>query len=167
MIVKIRPKTEADEQKILSIVNSFVENSFAVYSEDGYPDSTMTDWNNNSRIFLVLEDNSEIIGFGFLSYYKKRKHFNHVGVLTYFILEEYTGKGLGSKLFNELIEQGKKLGITNFLAHISSKNERSLNFHKKFGFNEVGRFKNMSYKFGESLDVIWVQKQFHHEEKSV
>jgi len=157
----IRNKKEDDNNKILGVVNSFVKNSFAAYQDEPYPPSIVDEWSRKARIFLVLETGNEVVGFGFVSSYRPFKSFNHVGVLTYFILQEYTGRGLGTKLFNRLILKGKNLGITNYLAHISSKNEGSINFHKKHGFNEVGRFKDMSHKLGESVDMLWVQKQFN------
>ena len=159
--VIIRNKKEEDAEKILEVVNSFVKDSFAAYSDEYYSPSIVDEWSKKAKVFLVLETGNEIIGFGFVASYKPFKSCNHVGVLTYFILPEYTGKGLGTKLFNQLISKGKELGVTNYLAHISSKNEQSLNFHKKHGFQEVGRFKDMSVKLGESVDMVWVQKQFN------
>ncbi len=159
--VIIRTKKIDDGDKILEVVNSFVKDSFAAYTDEYYPPSIVDEWSKKAKVFLVLETGNEVVGFGFVASYKSFKSCAHVGVLTYFILPEYTGKGSGTKLFNELISEGKDLGITNYLAHISSRNEQSLNFHKKHGFQEVGRFKDMSVKLGESVDVVWVQKQFN------
>ena len=160
----IRSSRESDLDEVLSIVNTFVKDSFAAYTDEDYPLSIAIEWSEKAKIFLVLETGNKVIGFGFLAPYKPFKSFSHTGVLTYFILPEYTEKGLGTKLFNELVLKGKDLGITNYLAHISSKNEQSLNFHKKHGFQIVGRFKDMSVKLGESVDVVWVQKQFNGSE---
>ena len=159
--VIIRTKKEEDAKKILEVVNSFVKYSFAAYSDEYYPPSIVDEWSKKAKIFLVLETGKEVVGFGFVASYKPFKSCNHVGVLTYFILPEYTGKGLGTKLINQLISKGNDLGVTNYLAHISSRNEQSLNFHKKHGFQEVGRFKDMSVKLGESVDMVWVQKQIN------
>ena len=83
-------------------------------------------WSKKAKIFLVLECRNKVIGFGFVAPYKPFKSFNHTEVLTYFILSEFTCKGLGTKLFSKLILKGKDLGITNYIAHISSKNEQSI-----------------------------------------
>ena len=159
--VVIRSKKEQDLETILKVVNSFVKDSFAVYSDEDYSISIVNEWIKKAKIFLVLEIRNKVIGFGFVAPYRSFKRFSRTGVLTYFILSEFTSKGLGTKLFNKLILKGKDLGITNYLAHISSKNEQSLNFHKKHGFQTVGRFKDMSLKLGESIDIVWVQKQFN------
>ena len=159
--VMIRTKKEEDAENILEVVNSFVKDSFAAYSDEYYSSSIVDEWSKKAKVFLVLEMEKKIIGFGFVASYKPFKSSNHVGVLTYFILPEFTGKGFGTKLFNQLISKAKDLGITNYLAHISSKNEQRLNFHKKHGFQEVGRFKDMAVKLGETIDMVWVQKQFN------
>lgn len=35
---------------------------------------------------------------------------------------------------------------------------RSINFHKKNGFIECGRFQRIGRKHGQTFDVIWMQK---------
>lgn len=155
----IRSFAEKDIEAMLSIFNFFAENSYAVYCD--FP-LTLTQFKmitEQIKIGLVIEAESKIIGFGYISPYKPYPNFSRTGVLTYFILPEYTGKGLGTRLFNTLIDEGVKAGITNYLAHISKMNEQSLNFHKKHGFEAVGIFKNVADKFGKSIDVVWVQKQ--------
>lgn len=156
----IRRYQETDFGEMLLIFNRFARESFAVYGELELEEDHYKKMMELAKIILVLCMNDKVIGFGYISAYKPYPNFNRTGVLTYFILPEFTGKGFGTKLFNELISQGKQIGITNYLAHISSKNEQSLLFHKKHGFTEVGRFKNIAVKFGHPIDVVWVQKDF-------
>jgi L-amino acid N-acyltransferase YncA len=158
--ITIREKRDSDNNKIMDILNSFVEDSFAVYSKELVASTFAIDSTNDSRVFLVIESQDGVIGFGMITPYKKYTNFNHTGVLAYFIKEGFTGLGLGSKLLKNLLYEGNKIGITNYLAHISSHNNQSLCFHKKHGFEEVGRFKNVSVKFGKSVDIVWVQKDF-------
>lgn len=162
MDIQIRNASENDLTSIMEIVNHFALNSFSVYSEEIIPDTFAKSRFQEAKVFLMLQNHKQTIGFGFIIPYKPFKNFSHTGVLTYFIYENYTGMGLGTKLLHELISRGKEIGITNYLAHISSKNIQSLNFHKKHGFEEVGRFKNVATKFNEPIDVVWVQKQFNN-----
>lgn len=128
--ISIREKRESDNEMIMQILNSFVKDSFAVYAEELVSSNFVINSTNDARVFLVVELKNEVIGFGMITPYKKYTNFNHTGVLGYFIAEGYTGLGLGSKLLNELLLRGNKIGITNYLAHISSYNNQSLNFHK-------------------------------------
>ena len=154
-----REYVEEDLNAMLDIFNAFAVESFSVYCEEKLNSEQFKSILGNARIIMVLHALNKVIGFGFVSSYKPYSNFNGTGVLTYFILPEYTGRGLGKELCDKLISKGEKLGITNYLAHVSSKNFQSLNFHKKFGFAEVGRFKEVWTKFNEPLDVIWFQKQ--------
>ncbi len=84
--------------------------------------------------------------------------FQHTAEVTYFISPEMTGKGLGSKILSFLETEGKKQGISCILANISSLNEGSIRFHKKHGFVECGRFRNVVKKKGILFDTVWMQK---------
>lgn len=157
--IQIRDASETDRESITLLFNRFVRESFAAYSEKEFDRRQMDGLFQSARIFKVLTDEEHIVGFGFNRPYREFENFSHVGMLTYFIQPEYTGKGLGTRLLNILIEEGRQQGNTNFVAHISSKNEQSLAFHKKHDFVECGRLRNMGYKFGVSFDIVWVQKQ--------
>lgn len=148
-----------DLDALLAVFNSFVRTSHAAYSESELNREQFEKIMAPARIILTLRDDDAIIGFGFIGSYKPLANFDHTGVLTYFILPDYTGAGLGTRMLHELLRRGREAGITNYLAHISSRNEQSLNFHRKHGFKEVGRFQQVARKFGELIDVVWVQKQ--------
>ncbi|MDX2435876.1 MAG: GNAT family N-acetyltransferase [Acidobacteriota bacterium] len=61
-------------------------------------------------------------------------------------------------VFNHFVTDGRRLGITNFLAHISSGNEGSIRFHARHGFTECGRFLKVGEKAGRTFDMVWTQR---------
>lgn len=156
--VSLRKFEKNDLQAILAVYNSFVRDSHAAYPESELSSDQFVKLLEQAKIILTLQADGSIIGYGYISSYKPLPNFDHTGVLSYFILTEYTGKGFGSLLLDELFKKGKEMGICNYLAHISSKNEQSLAFHKKHLFKEVGRFKDVAKKFGKTIDVVWVQR---------
>ncbi|MBU1101556.1 MAG: GNAT family N-acetyltransferase [Bacteroidetes bacterium] len=158
--IRIRAYEAKDAGKVDFILNDFARKSFAVYNDENCKTSFAETRSSEAKVFLVLQNNDEVIGFGMVTPYRPFRTCAHTGVLTYFILPEFTGKGLGSRIINELIEQSLSKGINNFLAHISSKNDQSLAFHSKHGFEEVGRFKKIGKKFDEYFDIVWVQKEY-------
>ncbi|MBI4642672.1 MAG: GNAT family N-acetyltransferase [Deltaproteobacteria bacterium] len=54
-------------------------------------------------------------------------------------------------------EAGQR-GIDSLIANISSRNQESIRFRLKNGFQECGRFLRVGRKFGEDFDVVWMQK---------
>lgn len=67
-------------------------------------------------------------------------------------------KGVGKQALEKLEGEAKKIGIKKLLVDISSENIQSINFHKKNGFVECGRFHNMGKKKGKYFDVVWMEK---------
>ena len=147
-----------DLDAMLAVFNSFTRDNPAAYSESALTRDQFKKLLAQAKVILTLRAGETIIGYGYISSYKPLPNFDHTGVLSYFILAEYTGRGYGSELLHELFKKGREIGISNYLAHISSRNEQSLSFHKKHGFKEVGRFKDAAKKFGELIDVVWMQR---------
>ncbi|HLP46563.1 MAG TPA: GNAT family N-acetyltransferase [Candidatus Deferrimicrobium sp.] len=158
MNVCIRNVCDSDAPAVVSIFNYFVLNSFAAYCEKEMGPEVFDRFRKASRVFLLLEVDEQPVGFGMVQEYNAFENFKQTGMLTYFILPGFTGQGLGTQLLNRLLNAGRELGITNLVAHISSKNEQSLRFHQKHGFRECGRLKEMGIKFNEPFDIVWVQK---------
>ena len=157
----IRTVTDDDKDAVLSIFNYYIENSFAAYRENKVDSDFFQQFKKmaSGYPFYVVEiPGDRIIGFAFLHGYSTEPCFNRAAEITYFILPSYTGKGIGRDLLDMLISDSRKIGIETLLAHISSKNQRSIDFHKQNGFEECGRFVNIGKKFGEDFDVVWMQK---------
>ena len=152
---------ENDRKDVIDISNYFIENSFAAYPESrvGYEifDNVLKSTTGYPAI-TVKTDSQETIGVAWLRAFIPFDTMKRTATITYFILPEYTRKGIGTAILEHLIEKAKKMGIDTILANISSLNEKSINFHLKNGFREVGRFKKVGKKFGRDFDVVWMQK---------
>jgi phosphinothricin acetyltransferase len=155
---RIRNAKTSDINDFLSIFNYYIKNSYAAYLEEEVKTNFFHNIKQTTQFFYILELGARIIGFAFLKNYLPYKNFEHTGQLTYFINEKYTNKGLGTLLLNKLIKDAKEQGITILLVNLSSLNQPSLNFHKKHGFVECGRFKNIAKKFNRYFDIIWMQR---------
>ncbi len=162
MNINLKPIDVKHGEQIIDIYNYYIENSFAAYLEksvsldffdhllkmcEGYPTTVAEDKEGN------------IIGFGLLRPYHAFPAFSRTAFITYFIKPGFTGKGIGKKILEYLISEGKKKGITSILADISSLNIESINFHKKNGFKECGRFEGVGVKKGKAFDVVYMQRK--------
>ncbi len=56
-----------------------------------------------------------------------------------------------------LIEEARKRGLHALLAGIDASSEASIRLHAQFGFDKVAHFKQVGYKFGRWLDVIYME----------
>lgn len=148
-------------ESVIDIFNYYIENSFAAYPETKVPYEffdKFLEMSDGYPTIMVKDEIGEILGFGMLRAHNPIPTFSQTAEITYFIKPEYTSRGIGSKMLNHLVNEAKQKGISSILASISSLNEGSINFHRKNGFIECGRFKNVGRKKGQVFDTVWMQK---------
>jgi phosphinothricin acetyltransferase len=68
------------------------------------------------------------------------------------------GHGIGKLLVPPLIEAAQRRGLHAIIAAIDATNEASLRLHAAFGFEKVGHFKQVGFKFGRWLDVVYMER---------
>jgi phosphinothricin acetyltransferase len=52
----------------------------------------------------------------------------------------------------------KALGVDTLIGGASSHNQPSLDFQRKNGFSECGKYQRVGRKFDRDFDIIWMQK---------
>ena len=107
---------------------------------------------------IVAEMNNEVIGFGYYSEFRFREAYKFTVEHSVYANKNYIGKGIGKLLLTELIERAKKQNLHTMIGVIDSENTNSIDFHKKFGFKEVGFIKESGFKFNKWLHSVIVQK---------
>ncbi|MGN0145308.1 MAG: GNAT family N-acetyltransferase, partial [Clostridium sp.] len=147
-------------KKVMEIFNYYIENSTAAFPNIKLPETFYEKFKEkiNGYPAYAVKNDDEVIGFCFLSPYNFFSTFKNTAAITYFISKDYTGQGIGKLCLDKLEDEGRKIGIKNIVAEISSKNEASLKFHKKNGFEECGNLKDIGNKFGEDFGVIYMKK---------
>lgn len=157
----IAPVSKQDGDAVIDIFNHYVQNSFAAYPEDPVPHQFFDLFVNMSAgyPFLVARDGEgNVLGFALLRPHSPMPVFSRTAEMACFIAPQYTGKGIGKAMQEQLLYEAKERGLTSILAGISSLNSASLAFHKKRGFQECGRFQKIGRKWGQDFDVVWMQK---------
>lgn len=87
--------------------------------------------------FFIYEENSKIIAFivGFPNTAKQGEFWIYQAC----ICDKYRSQGIGSQLFEKIINQVKSEGYQRMRSHLRFENEHSLNLHKKYGFQICGK----------------------------
>jgi phosphinothricin acetyltransferase len=161
MAYVINPISTEDGEEILGIFNHYVENTFAAYPDTKLPCQafdTLLALANGLPTGTLKDRNGRVVGFGMLRPHHPLSTFSNTAEVTCFLHPAYTGKGLGEKLLAYLENKAKERGITIILASISSLNPGSIDFHRKNGFVECGRFIKVGEKLGRAFDTVWKQK---------
>ena len=158
---KIRHATGKDREYLTDIFNYYIEKSHAAFFDRKVSPvffERLQDIVYGNSLYVIGNGNSQVIGFGLLKHYHPSTVFRGVAEVGYFLKPEFTGKGFGTLMLKRLISDARKMKIKTLLASISSRNKESIAFHKKHGFIECGRFRDIGRKRGKSFDVVWMQK---------
>lgn len=87
----------------------------------------------SGSLMLVAESDSKIVGF--LSAEKGfAQRIRHSAYIVVGVLKEYNGRGIGTKLFDRLIEWACENKITRLELTVMCHNEKALALYKKAGF---------------------------------
>ncbi|MFC6177498.1 GNAT family N-acetyltransferase [Companilactobacillus huachuanensis] len=161
-MIKIRQATENDVQELLDIYAPYVLNTTITF-EDAIP--TVEDF--KSRIHNILktfpylvavDDNDKIRGYAYAHAYKPRAAYAWTVEASIYVEHEYKGHGVGTTLYQYLEDTLQRQGVVNLMACITEENSNSVKFHEKCGYEKVGTFKKVGFKFNRWLDIVWMQK---------
>jgi L-amino acid N-acyltransferase YncA len=156
----IRPVTGDDAPAIARIFNHYVRRSFAAFPDRELAAPVLSQLLEQSREYgaFVAETSGEVAGFGLLRPLYPFPNLMAAGEVSYFLCPEFTGRGTGTRLLGVMEERARELGMTSLVARVSSRNRRSIRFHRKNGFSLCGRIRRIGTKFGKSFDVVILQK---------
>ncbi|HUD49453.1 MAG TPA: GNAT family N-acetyltransferase [Candidatus Baltobacteraceae bacterium] len=156
----IRPATEADLVAINDIYNHFVLHSSCTYQEEPEPLERRRQWfggHGAQHPVIVAEAGGQVAGWGSLSTYNARCAYRHTVENSIYVHHQHHRRGIGSILLQELIVRARSLGHHAIIAGIDSEQTGSVALHAKFHFEKVGHFKEVGFKFGRWLDVIYME----------
>ncbi|WP_396209795.1 GNAT family N-acetyltransferase [Flavobacterium sp.] len=162
MDIKIRDYQKKDCNAILEIINDAILNSTALY------DYNIRSLASQEAIFeekikkgfpvLVAEQNATIVGFGYFSEFRFREAYKFTAEHSVYAHKDQIGKGIGKLLLTELIARAAQQKLHTLIGVIDAENTNSIDFHKKFGFDEVGFIKESGFKFNRWLHSVIMQK---------
>lgn len=157
----IRLATGADSEAILKIYSFYIINT-AYSFETEVPSVNEFKKRIEGIIkaypYLVYLINGEIVGYAYASRYAERAAYLYDVSVSVYITSEYHGCGIAYKLYERLFKILNWQGYYNAYAGITVPNDRSKNFHKKFGFTEVGTYHKIGYKFEKWHDLTYMEK---------
>jgi phosphinothricin acetyltransferase len=76
---------------------------------------------------------------------------------TIYICPTAQGMGVGSALYQHLIDHARVQKVHSLVACLYNGNIVSMKLHEKFGFRHVGDFKEVGWKFDAWQDVAYFQ----------
>ena len=156
----IRDATETDAPEIAAIYNPYITEFTTSFERDPLSAGAMAERMRTvmSRYpWLVHESGGEITGYAYATRWKERHAYLHCAETCIYLRRGSEGRGIGSALYAALIGRLPAHDAKVAIACIALPNDASVALHDKFGFQKVGHFPMVGYKFGQWIDVGYWQ----------
>ena len=166
--IKIRDAKLEDIDSVLKIYSYYVKNTAITFEYDvPVVDEFLARMQKTMRRYpyIVIEKDGSIQGYAYASAFVVRAAYDWSCETTVYLEHTAQKRGLGRKIYEELENRLKKMGILNLYACIGYPqtedeylNRNSAEFHEHLGFTPVGRFHKCGYKFNRWYDMVWMEK---------
>ncbi len=156
----IRPATPADLPAITEIYNDAVLTTTATFDIEPRTEAEQRRWfaeHGPDYPLLVAEREGRVVGWASISRFAERPAYSITAETSVYIDAAHRGQGIGKELLGALIEAARRLGFHSLVARIAEGSEASIRLHERYGFETVGRLKEVGRKFDRLLDVYFLQ----------
>jgi len=159
----IRRATVADIPAITAIYAHAVQHGTATFEIDPPSESEMADrfraLAEAGFPYLVAECDREVRGYAYAGLYRTRIAYRYTLEDSIYVAPDCQGRGMGRALINPLLSQASACGFRQMIAVIGdSKQLASIALHRAAGFQMVGTFVAVGFKFGCWLDTVLMQR---------
>ncbi len=154
--LQIRQASPLDARRLCEIYNWYVLNTIITFELEPISSSEMTerivqkleryDW-------LVGEHDREIVGYAYAGSFRARAAYDHSTELSVYLDHSKTGQGFGLILYQAMIERCHALGFKELIGGVALPNETSVKLHERLGFQKIGVFSRVGFKFERYIDV--------------
>ncbi len=162
--VKITGATGRHLPEITSIYNEAILNTTATFDFEPKTMEEQRRWmeehdDRHPIIVAILGDS--VVGWGSLSRFSDRCGYQATVEDSVYVRREFRGKGIGTMILRKLVDEARRAGHHAIIARLDAANHVSIALHRKMGFQEVGRLKEVGFKFGRWLDVVVMENLLH------
>lgn len=157
----LRAATFDDLAAINDIYNHYVPRSTCTYQETDEPIGDRRVWFESRgpmHPVKVIELGGTVVAWGSLNVFRARTAYRFTTENSIYVRHDLIGRGLGRLLLADQIRDARHLGHRVIIAGIDAEQPASIRLHERFGFVQSGYLKEVGFKFGRWLDVVFLQK---------
>jgi Sortase and related acyltransferases len=159
-----RPATDADATSITQIYNYYIVESVVTFEEEPLAASEMlrriAAVRSAGLPWVVAEEDGVLAGYAYATPWKERRGYRFSVETTIYLAKDFSGLGIGTKLYAELFRLLEARGIRSAIGGIALPNDASVALHEKMGMRKVAEFERVGVKFGQWLNVGYWQRSF-------
>jgi L-amino acid N-acyltransferase YncA len=154
----VRLATADDAAAIAAVYGPYVEStviSFEVVPPDAAEMQTRVASVMARLPWLVCERDARIVGYAYASPHHVRAAYQWSVDTAVYVSADAQRAGVGRELYCALFPMLLRLGYVNAYAGITLPNAKSVGLHESLGFEPLGVYRHVGFKFGQWHDVGW------------
>ena len=160
----IREAEVSDAKAIHDIYGYYVSNTYVTFTEVNpdvqYYQESIVNTKKDYPYIVACDDNGKVLGMAYGGRIRHHDAYKYSVETTIYLSNDVTKNiGIGKTLYNELENRLKAMGYKFMYGVITDDNASSIAFHKSLGFEQVGHFTDIGYKFGNWKGIVWYRKQ--------
>ena len=109
--------------------------------------------------WLVREDDGIVVGYAYASSFRPRRAYRFTVESSVYVRSDTRSRGVGRSLYEELMRRLEAQGFKRVIGGMTVPNAPSAALHAALGFERVGVFHAVGFKFGQWHDVEFWEKQ--------
>ena len=160
--LSIRPVTVADAGAVVDIYNHYVNQTVITFEEEAVSADEMArriqEVGAAGLPWLIATSGAEILGYAYANKWKARSAYRFAVEITVYLDPRQSRRGIGSRLYDQLIPLLGARGIRTLIGVIALPNQASVALHEKFGLEKAAHFKEVGWKFNRWIDVGYWQR---------
>jgi len=161
--VTVRRARREDCEGILAIYNHAVLHTTASYDYEPRSLAQRLEWfdaheRDGYAVWVAEHASDGVVGWAALNRFHDRVGYRFTAENSVYVAEPWRGRGVGARLLGPLMDAAQSMGLRAVLAVIDAQNEASIRLHARFGFERVGLFRQVGFKFGRWLDVAYMER---------
>jgi L-amino acid N-acyltransferase YncA len=111
-----------------------------------------------AHAWLVAEASGHVVGYAYGGAFRSRPAYRYACEVSIYLETGLRRTGAGRTLYAALLERLTDQGYFTALGGITVPNEASLGLHAALGFEPVGTYRRVGWKFDRWHDVAWTQR---------
>ena len=160
----LRAAVAEDLPDLLAIYNDAIARTTAVFSYAPHTLEMRAEWFAGKQAaglpVLVATAGGRVAGFATFGPFRAWPAYKYSMENSVYVAADTRGQGIGDLLLGGLLAAARERAVHTMIAAIEASNLPSLRLHARYGFDEVARFREVGYKFGRWLDLVFMQLMF-------
>jgi phosphinothricin acetyltransferase len=161
----IRRAVDTDLPRLTEIYNHYVRTTPITFDVEPFAADARRAWfaqfsDAGRHQLLVAEQGGVVVGYTGTTRFRDKAAYHPTVETTIYLDPEWTGRGIGTRLYAELFDVLAGEDIHLAIAAITLPNDVSIAVHQRFGFTLAGVTHDVGRKFDRYWDVAWYEKRF-------